>query len=93
MRPYEGGSCYGIISENGQPVERSLIKMAVFDILMVVALGTLAGTIIGLLIGSLARRQQSVWEEMTKKERAINIALVLFFSLICTAGLAWYALF
>lgn len=66
--------------------------MAAFDILMVVALGTLAGTILGLVIGFLARRQQPIWGEMTQKERIINIALVLFFSIICTAGLAWYAL-
>jgi ABC-type phosphate/phosphonate transport system permease subunit len=66
--------------------------VAAFDILMVVALGTLAGTILGLLIGFMARRQQPLWGDMSRKERLINIALVLFFSIICTAGLAWYSL-
>jgi len=66
--------------------------VAAFDILMVVALGTLAGTILGLTIGYLARRQEPRWEDMTRKERLINIALVLFFSIICTAGLAWYSI-
>ena len=66
--------------------------MAAFDILMVVALGTLAGTILGLLIGFMARRQQPLWGYMSRKEKLINIALVIFFSVICTAGLAWYSL-
>jgi hypothetical protein len=66
--------------------------VAAFDILMVVALGTLAGTILGLTIGYLARLQQPLWEDMPRKEKLINIALVLFFSIVCTAGLAWYSL-
>jgi NhaP-type Na+/H+ or K+/H+ antiporter len=66
--------------------------VAAFDILMVVALGTLAGTILGLTIGYLARRQEPRWEDMPRKERHINIALMLFFSIFCIAGLAWYSL-
>jgi hypothetical protein len=66
--------------------------MAAFDILMVVSLGTLAGACIGITIGFLARRQQPVWGEMSRKEKTINIALVVLFSIACTAGLAWYAL-
>ncbi|MGB7787261.1 hypothetical protein [Methanoregula sp.] len=66
--------------------------MAVFDILMVVALGTLAGSCIGLAIGFLAQRQKPLWQLMTQNEKTINIALVLLFSIICTAGLAWYSL-
>ena len=66
--------------------------MAIFDILMVLALGTLAGTCIGLAIGCVAHRQHPIWQLMTQKEKMINIALVLFFSIICTAGLTWYSL-
>ena len=66
--------------------------MAVFDILMVLALGTLAGTCIGLAIGCVAQRQHPLWQQMTQKEKIINIALVLLFSILCTAGLAWYSL-
>jgi hypothetical protein len=66
--------------------------MAAFDILMVVSLSVLAGACIGLAIGFLARRQQSAWGDMTRKEKTVNIALVLLFSIICTAGLAWYSL-
>jgi hypothetical protein len=66
--------------------------MAAFDILMVTALGTLSGTILGLVIGFLARRQEAPWPLMPQKDRQINIGLVLLFSAICTAGFAWYAL-
>jgi len=66
--------------------------MAAFDILMVIALGTLAGTGIGLTIGFLAGRQGPEWHLMTASEKQINIALVLIFSVLCVAGLAWYSL-
>lgn len=65
--------------------------MGAFDILMVISLGTLAGTLIGLTIGFLARRQKPVWGEMDRREKTINIALVILFSVACSAGLAWYA--
>lgn len=62
----------------------------VFEILMAVALGTIAGTGIGLFIGFVAKQQKREWSAMTRKEKTINIALVLFFSAVCIAGLAWY---
>ena len=61
-----------------------------FEILMAVALGSLAGTAIGLFIGFVAKQQKSEWSAMTRKEKTINIALVLFFSAVCIAGLARY---
>jgi NADH:ubiquinone oxidoreductase subunit 5 (subunit L)/multisubunit Na+/H+ antiporter MnhA subunit len=64
-----------------------------FEILMAVALGSLAGTAIGLFIGFVAKQQKSEWSAMTRKEKTINIALVLFFSAVCIAGLAWYMFF
>ena len=66
--------------------------MNAFDILMIVALGTLAGTAIGLLIGWAAHRQKPQWSLMTSREKTINLALVLLFSAACIAGLAWYEL-
>ena len=66
------------------------MSVSVFGILMAVALGALAGTVIGLFIGFAAKQQKSEWSAMTQKEKAINIALVLFFSAVCIAGLAWY---
>ncbi|MDO9326739.1 MAG: hypothetical protein Q7T80_17455 [Methanoregula sp.] len=62
----------------------------VFDILMAVGLGAIAGTAIGLFIGFVAKQQKSEWSCMTRKEKTINIALVLFFSVVCIAGVAWY---
>ncbi|MDD1689913.1 MAG: hypothetical protein LUQ66_04570 [Methanoregula sp.] len=64
--------------------------MNTFDILMVIALGTLAGTVIGLFIGYAAKRQQPRWTVMTDRDKLINIALVLFFSAVCIAGLSLY---
>ena len=66
------------------------MSVSVFGILMAVALGALAGTAIGLFIGFAAKQQRSEWSAMTQKEKTINIALVLFFSVVCIAGLAWY---
>jgi hypothetical protein len=66
--------------------------MTPFDILMILALGSFFGTAIGLAIGFLARQQKPVWGLMTRKEKIINIALVLFFSGACIAGLTVYEL-
>ena len=65
------------------------MSVSVFGILMAVALGALAGTAIGLFIGFAAKQQRSEWSAMTRKEKTINIALVLFFSAVCIAVLAW----
>lgn len=66
--------------------------MTLFDILMILALGSLTGTGIGLAIGCLARRQGPDWGAMSPRDRIIAIALVLFFSGACIAGLAAYEL-
>ena len=63
-----------------------------FEILMMVALGTLAGTGIGLLIGFVAKKQKNEWSEMTRKEHAISLGLVCVFCGICIAGLGYYYL-
>jgi NADH:ubiquinone oxidoreductase subunit 5 (subunit L)/multisubunit Na+/H+ antiporter MnhA subunit len=64
----------------------------VFDILMVIALGALAGTGIGILIGFFAKKQKSEWSAMTRKEQTFTIALVIVCCLICIAGLGYYYL-
>jgi NADH:ubiquinone oxidoreductase subunit 5 (subunit L)/multisubunit Na+/H+ antiporter MnhA subunit len=64
----------------------------VFDVLMVIALGALAGTGIGLLIGFFAKKQKCEWSAMTRKEQTFTIALVIVFYVICIAGLAYYYL-
>jgi hypothetical protein len=63
-----------------------------FEILMVVAFGTLSGTGIGLVIGFIAKKQKSEWSAMTRKERSINVVLIIVFCTICTAGLGFYYL-
>jgi ABC-type antimicrobial peptide transport system permease subunit len=63
-----------------------------FEILMVIALGVLAGTGIGLLIGFFLKKQKGEWSEMTRKEQTFTIALVIVFCVICIAGLAYYYL-
>ena len=63
-----------------------------FEILMMVALGALAGTGIGLIIGFIAKKQKSEWSAMTGKEHIINIILVIVFGVICIAGLGYYYL-
>jgi hypothetical protein len=62
-----------------------------FDILMIIALGSLTGTGIGLAIGFAARQQENTWLAMTRREKSINITLVIVCSVICIGGLAWYA--
>jgi NADH:ubiquinone oxidoreductase subunit 5 (subunit L)/multisubunit Na+/H+ antiporter MnhA subunit len=61
-----------------------------FEILMMVALGALAGTGIGLLIGFMAKQQKNEWSAMTRKEHCINIILVIVFCAFCIAGLGSY---
>ena len=63
-----------------------------FAILMVISLGAMAGTAIGLVIGFALRKQKSEWSAMTSSEKSINISLIIVCSLVCIAGLAWYSL-
>jgi ABC-type antimicrobial peptide transport system permease subunit len=63
-----------------------------FEILMVVALGALAGTGIGLLVGFAAKKQKSEWSAMTRKEHTLTIVLLMVFCSICTIGLGYYTL-
>jgi hypothetical protein len=56
---------------------------------MVTVIGLMAGTAIGLFIGYLAKMQRSHWADMTGREKAINITLIVICSVICIAALAW----
>jgi ABC-type antimicrobial peptide transport system permease subunit len=64
----------------------------VFEILMIVTLGALAGTGIGLLIGFIAKKQKYEWSAMTRKEHSITIILVIVFCAIFIAGFGYYYL-
>jgi len=63
-----------------------------FDILMVIALGTLAGTGIGLFIGFFAGIQKREWSAMNRNQKTLQAALVILFCVICIAGLGYYFL-
>ena len=74
----------------GNLKERCCMSASVFEYLMAVSLGALAGTGIGLFIGFAAKQQRNDWSAMTRKEKTLTIALVLIFSAVCIAGLARY---
>ena len=63
-----------------------------FEILMVIALGTLGGTCFGLIIGYAARLQAPEWYQMTSRQKLLNCTLVIVCSAACIAELAWYVL-
>jgi hypothetical protein len=64
----------------------------IFDILMVVALGSLAGAGSGIITGYITHNQKNGWSEMSSGEQTINILLVIFFSAIFCGGLGYYSL-
>jgi hypothetical protein len=63
-----------------------------FAELMVIALGTMAGTGAGLIIGWAAGKQKNEWSAMSRNEKLVTIALIIVFTLAFTAVLAWYSL-
>lgn len=66
------------------------MTVTLLDILMILALGVLAGCGTGLPIGLLAGKQTCDWATMQKKDKKVNILLVLSCSAIFVAVLAWY---
>jgi hypothetical protein len=64
-----------------------------FEILMIIALGTLAGTGLGLALGYITGKQRNSWSLMTRRQRAVNLLLVVVCTGICTAALGWYSFF
>jgi hypothetical protein len=61
-----------------------------FDILMILSLGILAGCGAGLLIGFIARKQKREWPAMEKKDKIATILLIFACSSVFIAALAWY---
>jgi hypothetical protein len=60
------------------------------DFLMILALGVLAGTGTGLLIGFIIGKQARDWTLMQRKDKITNTLLVLACSVIFIAVLAGY---
>jgi len=63
---------------------------ALLEILNIIALGILAGTGTGLLIGFLARKQTRDWASMERRDILISLALVAVCSAVFMAAMAWY---
>ncbi|HII99140.1 MAG TPA: hypothetical protein HA272_07810 [Methanoregula sp.] len=61
------------------------------SILIILALGVFSGTILGLLIGYLAKQQKPDWQAMTGRQKLVNALLILGCSALCVSGIAWYA--
>jgi hypothetical protein len=62
--------------------------MNAFDILMVMSVGSLTGTGIGLTIGSAAKKQGSAASGMTRSDITLNSVLIGVCSCISIVGLA-----
>jgi len=73
-------------------VKGTHMDLNIFDIFMVVALGSLAGTLMGIFIGYAAKKQKNEWSCMSWKDQKTNGALIFFFSVLCCAGLGCYSL-
>ena len=71
--------------------ERDSMTPTVFEILMVITLGSLAGAIMGLGIGWAAKKQKNPWSSMTRGDKITNITLVIVFAILCIAVLAYYS--
>ncbi|MDD1685048.1 MAG: hypothetical protein LUQ19_04060 [Methanoregula sp.] len=61
-----------------------------FDLLMILSLGILAGTGAGLLIGFAAKKQKRDWRAMPAKDKTNAVLLILACSSTVIAALAWY---
>jgi len=61
----------------------------ILSIGMVVTIGLMAGAATGLVIGYLAGWQKPHWSDMTVRNKAKNILLVIACSVIIIVGLAW----
>ena len=61
-----------------------------FDSLMVIALGTLTGIGIALIIGFFAGIQKREWSAMNRNQKTLQVTLLILFCAICIAGLGYY---
>jgi len=72
------------------PDKSICMTATLLDFLMILALGVLAGSGIGLLIGFIAGKQKSDFTLMQRKDKITNTLLILACSAIFIAVLAWY---
>jgi uncharacterized protein HemY len=77
---------------NQNPGDKKLTSINSFDILMVLALGALAGAGTGLAIGSVVKKYKNPPSIMSSHEMVLNLTLVVIFSCISIAILCWFSL-
>jgi len=68
------------------------MNVSTISVLMVISLGAMSGTAIGLLIGYALKKQRSDWSAMTCHEKTVTTGLIIVCSGICCAALGWYFL-
>jgi hypothetical protein len=66
--------------------------MNAFDILMVIALGSLSGTGIALTLGFVAKKQGSATVTLTRSDVILNVSIVFICSFISIGILNWTSL-
>jgi hypothetical protein len=83
---------YLFISEEITKKELTVMADA-FNILMVIALGSMAGIGLGLVLGSIAGKQKGKDSETIRKEKIFNSVMVNACTFLCIVTLAYYSLF
>ncbi|MCX6687719.1 MAG: hypothetical protein NT112_04965 [Methanoregula sp.] len=66
------------------------MNVSTISVLMVISLGAMSGTAIGLVIGYALKKHKSEWSAMTRHEKMVTTGLIIVCSGICCAGLGWY---
>lgn len=72
--------------------QRQIMNTSTISVLIVISLGAMSGTAIGLMIGYALGTHKSDWSAMTRHEKTVTTGLVIVCSGICCAGLGWYFL-
>jgi NhaP-type Na+/H+ or K+/H+ antiporter len=68
------------------------MTVTTISVLMVISIGVMSGTAIGLMIGYALRKHERDWSAMTRHEKTVTTGLIVVCSGICCAGLGWYFL-
>jgi hypothetical protein len=63
------------------------------EILVVIALGTLAGTALGLTLGYITGNQKNAWSLMTRRQRWISSLFIIICTVVCITAIGWYSFF
>jgi hypothetical protein len=70
-------------------MQGTTMSLNTFDILMVIAVGSMTGAGIGLIIGYIAKKQGTVTSIMTRNDMILNCALIAGCSCMSIVGLSW----